>query len=142
LNALNLSRSVWLCSCNECGVQKTWMPLKAVVGGIYSLQPLPSRWLFFWRWAHRTVRWRNGQVLFTVRCAPRQHTCWGLELSTVGTLCLVVASDSPLPHRTCTVCSDFCRALLPFAVDRWRQVTVAPLAHWTCPVYTEKSGEL
>jgi hypothetical protein len=22
------------------------MPLKAVVGGIYSLQPLPSRWLF------------------------------------------------------------------------------------------------
>jgi hypothetical protein len=34
------------CSCNECEVQKTWMPLKEVVGGIYSLQPLPTRWLF------------------------------------------------------------------------------------------------
>jgi hypothetical protein len=34
-----------LCSCNECDVQNTWMPLKEVVGGIYSLQPLSSRWL-------------------------------------------------------------------------------------------------
>jgi hypothetical protein len=34
-----------LCSCNECDIQNTWMPLKDVVGGIYSLQPLPSRWL-------------------------------------------------------------------------------------------------
>jgi hypothetical protein len=25
--------------------RKTWMPLKEVVGGIYSLQPLPSHWL-------------------------------------------------------------------------------------------------
>jgi hypothetical protein len=30
----------------ECDVLNTWMPLKEVVGGIYSLQPLPSRWLF------------------------------------------------------------------------------------------------
>jgi hypothetical protein len=44
---LNVSWSVWLCSCNEYGVQKTWMPLKELVGGNYSLQPLPSRWLFF-----------------------------------------------------------------------------------------------
>jgi hypothetical protein len=35
-----------LCSCNECDVQNTWMPLKEVVGGIYSLQPLPSCWMF------------------------------------------------------------------------------------------------
>jgi hypothetical protein len=35
-----------LCSCNECDDQNTWMPLKEVVGGIYSLQPIPSRWLF------------------------------------------------------------------------------------------------
>jgi hypothetical protein len=33
--ALVLNRNFW----------KTWMPLKEVVGGIYSLQPLPSRWL-------------------------------------------------------------------------------------------------
>jgi hypothetical protein len=45
LNALNVSWSVWLCSCNKYGVQKTWMPLKQVVGGIYSLQPLARRWL-------------------------------------------------------------------------------------------------
>jgi hypothetical protein len=29
----------------KCDVQNTCMPLKEVVGGIYSLQPLPSRWL-------------------------------------------------------------------------------------------------
>ena len=45
LNALNVSWSVWLCSCNEYGVQKNLDALKEVVGGIYSLQPLPSRWL-------------------------------------------------------------------------------------------------
>jgi hypothetical protein len=38
--------SVCLCSCNECEVQKTSMTWMGVVGGIYSLQPLPSHWLF------------------------------------------------------------------------------------------------
>jgi hypothetical protein len=33
LNALNVSWSVCLCSCKEYEVQKTWMPLKEVVGG-------------------------------------------------------------------------------------------------------------
>jgi hypothetical protein len=41
-----VSSSGWLCCCNEYEVQKTWMPLKEVVGGIYSLQPLPSPWMF------------------------------------------------------------------------------------------------
>jgi hypothetical protein len=40
LNALDLLWSGCLCSCNECDVQNTWMPLKEVVGGIYCLQPL------------------------------------------------------------------------------------------------------
>jgi hypothetical protein len=60
------------------------MPLKEVVGGIHSLQPLPSCWLSLLAMgtpdspvAHRTVQWRTGQVLFTVRCAPRQHARWG-----------------------------------------------------------------
>jgi hypothetical protein len=51
-----------LCYCNECVVQNTWMQLKEVVGGIYSLQPLPSRWLSLLAMgtpnspvAHRTV---------------------------------------------------------------------------------------
>jgi hypothetical protein len=34
-----------LCSCNECDIHNIWMSLKEVVGGIYSLQPLPSHWL-------------------------------------------------------------------------------------------------
>jgi hypothetical protein len=67
---------------------------------------------------------------------------WGLEQLTVEFVCPVVAPDSPVPHRTCPVCSDFYRELFPFAVDRWRQVIVAPLAHRTCPVHTGQSGEL
>jgi hypothetical protein len=59
------------------------------------------------RWAYRTVWWRTGQVLFTARCVPHQHVRWGLERSTVETLCPVAASDNPVSHRTCPVRSDF-----------------------------------
>jgi hypothetical protein len=38
---------------------------------------------------------------------PRQHARWGLERSTVEVLCPIVAPDSPVPHRTYPVCSDF-----------------------------------
>ena len=87
------------------------MPLKEVVGGIYSLQPLPSHWL---------------------------------SLLTMGT------PDSPMVHRTgtvhCPVRATSARPLGFGAVDhcpvRARQVTVAPLAHRTCPVQTEQSGDL
>jgi hypothetical protein len=58
-------------------------------------------------WAHRSVWWCTGHVLFTVRCVPRQHARWGLERSTVETLCPVAAPDNLVPHRTCPVCSDF-----------------------------------
>jgi hypothetical protein len=40
-----VSWSEVFCSCNECDVQNTWMPFKEVVGGIYSLQLISSRWL-------------------------------------------------------------------------------------------------
>jgi hypothetical protein len=86
---------------------------------------------FCWRWAHQTVQWRTGQVLFTVRCAPRQHARWGLERLDNWSPCPVVAPDSPVAHRTCPVRSDFaawhlsahCSLLLFTVVDRWRQVT-------------------
>jgi hypothetical protein len=102
------------------------------------------------RWAHRTVRWRTGQPLFTVRCAPRQRARWGLELLTVWTVCHFAAPDSLVPHRTCPVTSDLCAltstrhssSLFPFAVDRWCAGTIAPLAHRTCPVHTGQFGEL
>jgi hypothetical protein len=105
-----------ICSCIECELQKTWIPLKEVVGGIYSLQPLPSRWhldtiegggwgvfiasnhflavgYFCCRWAHWTVRWCIGQGI--VHCPVRATSTrrWGLERLTVGTLCPVAAPD-------------------------------------------------
>jgi hypothetical protein len=56
----------WLCSCIEWEVQNTWMALNEVVGGIYSPQPLPSRWLFL------LAMGAPDTALFIVRCAPRQ----------------------------------------------------------------------
>jgi hypothetical protein len=77
--------------------------LDAIEGGGWGVFIASNHFLavgcFCWRWAHRTVRWRTGQVLFTVRCAPRQHARWGLERWTVEVVCPVVAPDSPVPHR-------------------------------------------
>jgi hypothetical protein len=67
-----------------------------------------SRPLGFDRWSSDcwglwAVRWCTGQVLYTVRCA------------------VCCCSDS----------GAHCSALNVFAVDRWREVIVAPLAHRT-----------
>jgi hypothetical protein len=132
---LNVSLSGWLCSCIEWEVQNTWMALNEVVGGVFIA---PNHFLavgcFCWRWAHRTVWWRTGHSLFTVRCAPRQRARWGLELLTVGALCPFVAPDSPVAHRTCPVTSDFAALIsarhcsfVQSTVDAQR--VVAPLAH-------------
>jgi hypothetical protein len=51
---------------------------------------------------------------------------------------------------TCPVTTNFaaltsvahCSSLFTFAVNHYRAVTVAPLAHRTCPVHTGQSGEL
>jgi hypothetical protein len=63
----------------------------------------------------------------------------GLERLTVEVICLLVAPDSSVAHRICPVRSDFLLTsdlhCSPFTVDRWAQVTVAPLAHRTCPVH-------
>jgi hypothetical protein len=107
LNALNVSWSVWLCSCNEYGVQKTWMPLKEVVGVFIASNNFLVVGYICWRWAHRTVRWCTGQALFTIRCVPRQHARWGLERLDHWNPCPVAAPDSPVPHQTCPVCSNF-----------------------------------
>jgi hypothetical protein len=109
----NVSWSECYCSCIECELQKTWMLLKEVVGGVFiASNHFLAIGCFCRRWAHRTVRWCTGHVLFTVRRVPHQHTRWGLERLTVGVLCLVVAPDSPVPHRTCPVCSDLLLSLL------------------------------
>jgi hypothetical protein len=82
-----------------------------VVGGIYSLQPLPSRWLSM---AHRTGWWCTGHG--TVHCPVRatSATRWGLERLTVEVLCLLPAPDSPVAHRTCPVRSDFAALTFDF----------------------------
>jgi hypothetical protein len=76
------------------------MPLKEVVGGIYSLQPLPSRWLFLLAMGtpDSPVVHRTGTVHFLV--VPHQHARWGLERLDRWNPCPVAAPDSP-------VCSDF-----------------------------------
>jgi hypothetical protein len=51
------------------------------------------------RWAHRTVQCATGHCPV---CQPRHLTVRVLEHLTVGG-CLLVAPDSPVPHRTCTV---------------------------------------
>jgi hypothetical protein len=74
--------------------------MNEVVGGIYSLQPLPSRWLSLLAMGTPNSPMVHWTALFTVRCVPRQRVRWGLELLTIGTLCSFAASDSPVPHRT------------------------------------------
>jgi hypothetical protein len=69
---------------------------------------------------------------------------WGLERLTVEVLCPLVAPVSPV-HSDFTVLTSDLRTVncsSDIAVDRWAQLIVAPLAHWTCPVHTEQSGEL
>jgi hypothetical protein len=97
------------------------MPLKEVVGGIYSIQPLPSRWLFL-------LSMGTPDILVHATSARR----WGLERLTVGVLCPVVAPDSPVSHRTCPVLSNFATwhltlhcTLLQSTIDRR-----LPLLRW------------
>jgi hypothetical protein len=87
-----------------------------VVGGIYSPNHYPSRCC---RWAYRTVRWctEHGTVHCPVRATPADR--WGLEWLTIEVICPLVASDSPVAHRTvwCVLtlhfrlllCSLYCR---------------------------------
>jgi hypothetical protein len=105
------------------------MPLKEVVGGIYSFQPVPSRWLSL---LAMSTPDSHGS-LFGACHVSTPVGVWS-DL-TVGMATL----DSPVPHRTCSVCCNFC-ALTPathcsqlftFVVNRWRQVVVALLAHRT-----------
>jgi hypothetical protein len=84
-------------------------------GGIYSLQPLPSRWLSLLVMGTPDSSVAHRTALFIVWCAPCQHARWGFGVDDRRNPCPVVAPDSPVPHQTCPVTSDFaadfCRAL-------------------------------
>jgi hypothetical protein len=66
-------------------------------------KPLDSNRWSFCLLGHRTVRWCTGQALFSVRCAIRLY------------------SDS----------ARIVAHLMPSVDDRWHEVAIAPLAHWT-----------
>jgi hypothetical protein len=117
--------------------------LDAMNGGVVGVFIAPTtksgRWEAVCRMAHRTVRCATGHC--PVRL-PR-HLAVGLQP-------LELLSSGP-PDRHCSVSgapSDSALTLartvahlMPSADDRWREVAVAPLAHWTvrcatghCPV--------
>jgi hypothetical protein len=83
------------------------MPLKEVVGGIYSLQPLPSRWLVLL--AMGTPDSPVAHQIGIVHCPVLATSARSLGFGGVDhwNPCPIVAPDSLVPHRTCPVCSDF-----------------------------------
>jgi hypothetical protein len=77
-----------------------------------------------------------------VRVTSAAH--WGLEQLTFEVLCPLAASNSPVHSDFAVLTPDLCtvHCSSDIAVDHWAQLTVAPLAHRTCLVHTEQSGEL
>jgi hypothetical protein len=132
---LIVSWSVVFCSCNECEVQKTWMAWMDVVGGIYKLQPLPSRWLSM---AHRT--WQcsvSGACHVSCPLGFGAVDRWG----PLSSSCTGQSSGTPnMSGAFWLRCSDFwLRTVHLFTVDWSRplaHLTVTPLDHRTCPVHT------
>jgi hypothetical protein len=133
---------IWSLECVlECSLlllQWMWSSehLDAIEGGGWGVFIASNQFLvvgcFCCRWAHGTVRWCIGQVLFTVRCVPRQHARWGLERLTVGVLlsCSCNRQSGGTPDMSgefwlCSLTSNF--ALHTFAVDRWHRL---PLLRW------------
>jgi hypothetical protein len=95
-------------------------------------------WLL-WRWTHRTVRWRTGHSMFTVRLVPRQATIgfWGCRplKSSVLVVHRIIRwhiGQSSVTWRR-TLSSDFLRfRLLAQSHSRpLAESTVAPRAHRT-----------
>ena len=82
-----------------------------------------------WRWAHRTVR-----------CTPDMSgapatSSYPLGLELVDRWRLLSSCGTGQSGASLILCSDFCRvycsALFTVRVDRWAQMTVAPLTHRT-----------
>jgi hypothetical protein len=82
------------------------MPLKEVVGGIYSFQPLPSCWLSLLAMGtpDSSVVHRTGTVHYLVR-ATSAHPL-GLERLDRWNPCPVVAPDSPVRSDFSALNSD------------------------------------
>jgi hypothetical protein len=123
------------------------MPLKEEVGGIYSLKTLPSRWLFLLSMGtlDSPVVHRTGTVHCPVRATSARSLGFGAVDRWNPLSCSCTGQSGATPDMSGVLLllfSDFWHALFTLLVDRWHQVTVAPLAHRTCPVHTGRSGEL
>jgi hypothetical protein len=105
------------------------MPLKKVVGGIYSLQPLPSHWLFLLAMGTpgSLVAHRTGTVHYPVRATSACPLGFGVvdrwnPLSSSGTehVRCVLTSPSDICLRTVRF---YCSLLLTVGAR-------LPLLHW------------
>jgi hypothetical protein len=67
---------------------------------------------------------------------------WGVFIASNHFLAVGAAPDSPVAHRICPMCSnfavltsDFCTMRFYYSRSRpFAHLTIAPLAHRTCPV--------
>jgi hypothetical protein len=82
-----------------------------------------------------SVAWRTGQSGAPATPAGR----WVL---TVGALTGGASGLSGAPSARALTSGAHCSAFNAVAVDRWREVAVAPLAHRTVRCDTGQSGEL
>jgi hypothetical protein len=109
-------------------------------GGIYSLQPLPSRWLFLLA---------MGTLDSPVRAMSARPLGFGATWPLEPLSCSCTGQSSATPDMSGALwllCSDFWRALFTslftFCSRPLCLVIVAPLAHRTCLVHTGQCGEL
>jgi hypothetical protein len=147
---LNVSWSEVFCSCIECWIHNTCMPVNEVVGGIYSPQPLPSRWQSLLAMStpdspvthqtvivHCPVHAMSARPLgfgAVDRWSPLSFCCTGQSGAT---------SDSSVTSDFCALTSArHCAPLFIWAVDRWHAGSRCSTGSLDCPVHTRQSGEL
>jgi hypothetical protein len=140
LNALIVYLECILCSCIEWEVWEAWMAWMEVVGGIYSLQPLPGRWLTLLSMStpDSPVVYRTLHCSLSGACHISQPLGFGAvdrwsPLSSCGTRQFGGTPDSPVRSDFAVLTSNSCSVHCFFinTVDYWAKLTVAPLAHRT-----------
>jgi hypothetical protein len=125
---------------NEKVGRPAWMAWMEVVGGIYNLQPLRSRWLTLLSMGtldspvvHRTLYCSLfGECHVSRPLGFEAIDRWSL-LSSCSTEQFGGTPDSPVRSDFAVLTSDFYSADCAAAstVDCWAKLTIAPLAHRT-----------
>jgi hypothetical protein len=125
-----VSWSVCFCSSIEWEGWKAWMALMVVVGGIYSLQPLLSRWLTL-----LSMGTPDSPVVHRTQQYSACHVSRPLGFWAVDRWSLMSSSDTgqSVVFWLCRLTSELCYAdcAAVSVVDHWAKLTVALLAHRT-----------